>query len=603
MARRLVRKINTPSTTKAAANSKKSGTGIVEGGIPGQSEVGYTSALSGLTSMENMKKGIYGLFHDDFNLLGYDNVDGNSLGIDVFRSNAMRIVVPLFPYRDLIKIYNASTILRQCVDSYVTNIESYGLRLEYCGPDGQEMGRAAQNERQRIMRLLGTITTDGRTLRKHREESRIDKEVLGARCFEVIEDAAGRVVSFEHVPMITMRMTMKDREATEVTMFDPVLRQKVTFTRRFRRFIQIDEYGRRTWFKEFGDPRIIDPTSGVVNEDLTIEEEATSIFYDGHYSPGIPVGVPRWAGAIPALLGAREAEMVNLGFFRDNAIPAMAVLVSGGALTEESYDKIEQYILGVRGQASMNRIVVLEATSEGADAAAIDGSLPAPKVDIKPMLSERQHEGLFQNYVGDAERKGRSSFRLPPIYIGSASEYNRASAFASMLTADQQIFIPERIAWDEMFDQLVLASHNFRFWRLRSAGPGLSDPAEVSRLVATLGAEGAITPNIAIKIANRYLDADIQPIEEEWGDVPFQSSMTAIMAGGQVPGLTDIVQQLTDVMPQETEVTPPGSEEDGVSPVTKMLRRLSEAAMLKMAEQIEAKRLQSIASDSEVIDG
>ena len=552
--------------------------------------IGNTAELSETLDLALINKGIYGLFEDTNP--HYQVVYG-----DIVSQNEVRIVEPLYAYRDLIKIFHSSTILRQCVDSYVTNIESYGLECEYVGPEGQEDSRAALNEKARIERLLGTLTTDGRPLQIHRENSRIDKEVLGARCFEVIQDAAGRVVGFDHVETATIRMTSKEKEYTDVWVTDANTGARKLTKRRFRRFLQIDEKGKKTWFKEYGDPRKVDPETGKINNSLPIEAEATAIYYDGLYAPGTPCGCPRWAGAIPAILGAREAEMVNLNFFRDNAIPAMAILVSGGALTEESFDKIDSYIQGVRGQASMNRIVVMEAVSEGAEAAAIDGSLPAPKVDIKPMLSERQHEGLFKNYIEESERKARSAFRLPPIYIGSASEYNRASAFASVLTADQQIFVPERQSWDRMFHNVVLSTHNIRFWRVRSTGPGLQDPQEVARVVNSLGREGALTPNIAIKIANRYLDADIRPVTDEWGNLPFNVIMQYVKDGKTIEGLDIFEEEIEATLPPVDEQEMPGNESEDDLPVTqKVVRRLLDEVSDTLQKQLED-AVQSIATE------
>ncbi len=242
----------------------------------------------------------------------------------------------------------------------------------------------------------------------------------------------------------------------------------------------------------------------------------------------------------------------------------------------------------------MNRIVVMEAVSEGAEAAAIDGSLPAPKVDIKPMLSERQHEGLFKDYIKESERKARSAFRLPPIYIGSAEEYNRASAFASVLTADQQIFVPERMAWDEMFENVVLSTHNLNYWRVRSAGPGLQDPQEVARVVNSLGREGALTPNIAIKIANRYLDADIRPVTDEWGNVPFSIISQYVKDGKVLDGLDIFEEELNEV------VTPPEDEavqEGNVVPFKKMLQALLDDVTGVLEDKLDD-ALQSIATEA-----
>lgn len=585
---RYASRVNKPQTMQQTRHAEHKATGGMH------IVIGNTAPMAGLTDLEHIDKDVYGLFESDRNGPHYSIIEG-----DIISNASMRIVEPVYAFKDLVKTYYSSTILRQCVDAYVTNIESYGHVLEYLGPEGQENSRAAQNEKRRLERLMASLTNDDRSLQKHREDSRADKEVLGGRCFECLRAADGRIVGFDHVPTVTIRMTTKEKEWTYYNYYDPATQQNIQMKRRFRRFVQILQDGEKTWFKEYGDPRPINPKTGKVDFTLSIEDEATEIYYDGLYAPGTPWGIPRWVGAIPALLGAREAEMVNLNFFRDNAIPAMAVLVSGGALTEESFDKIENYIAGVRGAASMNRIVVMEAVSDGAEAAAVDGSLPAPKIDIKPMLSERQHEGLFKEYIIDAERKGRQSFRLPPIYIGSAEEYNRASAFASMLTADQQIFVPERTSWDHMFEKVVLSTHNFSNWRVRSAGPGLTDPAEVSKVVTTLGREGALTANVAIKIANRYLDANIQPIMNDWGDLPFSIVQEYIKKGDTIKGLDIFEERIVKILPPadpNDEETPPA---DPVEAVQKVVRRLLDEVSDRMQQQLDdaVDALQSIAGE------
>lgn len=497
--------------------------------------IGHTADLDGLNKIQCL----FGMYES--------NPHYSTMEFDVSSGFDRPIVEPIFAYKDLIKLYLQSTIIRQCVESYKINIEGYGHTFEYIGKEGQQNSLAARNELARLTRLVDNLTTDGRPLQRHREDSRQDLEIIGGRAFEISQDLLGRTVVFNHVPAHTLRMTKLEKQGIAVNMLNASTGQTITRMRRFRRFVQYKDDGSKVWFKEFGDPRSIDPDTGKENNQLSIEDQATAIYYERLYTPGSPYGTPRWAGTIPSILGSREAEMVNLNFFRDNAIPALAVMVSGGALTEESFHKIEQYIAGVRGQKSMNRIVVLEASASGQETASIDGSLPAPKIDIKPMLSDRQHEGLFKDYIGSSDEKVRSSMRLPPVYIGSAKEYNRASAFASMLVADQQIFTPERDDWDTMFHHIVISGYNPKYWRYKSLGPVLSDPQEVSRIVTTLSREGGLTANVAIKLANRYLDADIEIVTEEWGDLPFAIIMQYIKAGKTVKGLDIFVEQIEDV--------------------------------------------------------
>jgi PBSX family phage portal protein len=412
--------------------------------------------------------------------------------------------------------------------------------------------------------MLAVLVENGETLTQARENSRIDKEVTGARAFEVLEDGLGRVVGINRIPTNTLLLTRLERDPIEVPVYNAATRGFVTQRRRFRRFCQRDAFGRMVYFKELGDPRPIDPQTGRVNEDLPLEDQATSIYYDAYYTPGTPYGTPQWASCIPSMLGSREAEMVNLSFFRDNGIPAMAVLVSGGALTEESFNKIESYFTDVRGAENHNRIVVLEATPDVSEAAGVDGSIPAPRVDIKPMLSDRQHEGLFGAYIDASSEKIRQAFRLPPIYIGSAEEYNRASAFASIQTAEQQVFVPERLSWDRFMNDVVLSAWNFRFWRVASAMPTYNDPQEVTQFLTVLGKEGALTPNICIAMANRYLRTDIETVTDDWGDMPFAVTAAAIAAGRKVDGF-EYVFEILEGLANTPNPNAPGEGEDDES--------------------------------------
>ena len=568
MARTTVRKrrIN-PAPAKSANGSQRKSLGKTI--ALGPREEFVTGHLQPLLEARTVQKGLFG-----FNDLSTFESDGTVI-FDITSSNdeQLPIVNPIFPFKQLSQMYLASTTLRECVAAYVTNIESYGIKIEYTGPEGKRDTLPARREYERLQAFLETMVVNGETLGEARMRSRIDKEIMGARAFEIMEDEAGRVVNIARVPTNTLLMTRLEKEPVDTLVWNARLGVFVTQKRRFRRFVQRDVFGKMIYYKEWGDPRKIDPATGKVNTSLSIEDEATSIWYDGYYTPGSPYGTPQWAGCIPSLLGSREAEMVNLSFFRDNAIPALAVMVSGGALTEESYSKIVNYFNSVRGQGSMNRIVVLEATTEASDMAAIDGSSPAPKVDIKPMLSDRQHEGLFSQYIKDGAEKIRQSFRLPPIYIGSAEEYNRASAFASMQTAEQQVFVPERHMWDSFMENVILRGWELRFWRVRSAQPSYNDPQEIAQLLGVLGGQGALTPNVCIELANRYLNLSIEAITEEWGDMPWNATLVNLNRGASVQGFEYIVNEFTQGV---VGSKPPNPENEVAKSVHLMLDELLE---------------------------
>jgi len=456
-------------------------------------------------------------------------------------------VEPPYPYRLLLQAARSNSALNQAIDAYIVNIESYGYQLEYVGPAGKEEKPTYQAEKLAALTLLDNPSGD-RTLRKLREDSRKDLETLGTRYFEIGRDMTGRPTFIEHVCSMSMRKTKKDKEATEyelpIRTTDGRIVQR-TWWKNFRRYVQAGANGKRVFFKEFGDPRSIDPKTGQVNNDLAIEDQATEIYVDEIYSVGAEYGIPRWIGALPDMLGLRESEIVNLNFFRENAIPAMAVLISGGALTEESYDKVVNVINAAKGQDSMHRILILEAASE--DNGGVDDRPVAPKIELKP-LTDRQSDGLFKEYQGGAKRKIRSTMRLPALFTGDTEEYTKATAQSGIRVAETQVFAPERSKFDDFINKYILPALGVTNWRFRSLGPTVYDPETLSLMVDRFGRQGAMTPNILIKIANQVLDIQIDSIQEDWGNVPFNYSLDMLAQGKEIKGFEKAFTEVQDAL-------------------------------------------------------
>ena len=275
------------------------------------------------------------------------------------------------------------------------------------------------------------------------------------------------------------------------------------------------------------------------------DELATEIHVEHLYNPGSPYGLPRWINQLPAIMGSRESELTNLQFFKDNAIPAMAVLVSGGHLTADSIDEIEELIYSVQGRDAVHRVMVLEA--EGADkAVGPDKSLPAPRLEMKPLIHDRQSDALFQEYDKNNMAKVRSSFRLPPIFIGRSEDLTHATASSSLVMAESQVFGPERNKVDDFFNFVILSDKNGRppaYWWFRSNPPRIVDPASMIDALETFDALGALSPNISIGFVNELFDLNIQPVQEEWGDFPMEIVM-ALVGRGQLKGLDNIKEEI-----------------------------------------------------------
>lgn len=454
------------------------------------------------------------------------------VGIYLSAASTYAVMQPEYNPMELLKLPNQCSALRQCIDAMVTNIEAFGVRLEYIGEPNQEDSAAALAEKARIESLIEQPNTEY-TYTVLRERIRRDLETFGYAFMEIVRDETQRITDMIHVPAQTCRMTAK--EPTNVPVEQIVMRdgklKKRRMTKRFRRFVQMVG-SRLVYFKEFGDPRMINMRTGHADDNVPLEDSATEIFHFQLYSPGSPYGLPRWINNLPAVMGLRESELTNLDFFKQNAIPAMAVLVSGGALTNSSISNIQDNFTSGRGRESMNRVLVIEATGDDS-ASGLESTIPTPKLEIKTLASDRQTDGLFQVYEDSSEKKIRSSFRLPGLFVGRAAEYTRATADTSLIVADSQVFSPERNRLDEVWNShfLTVDGMPLRFWRIRSNPPRLTNPEAIIDAIKILDKVGGLTPNVAIGLANELFDLALTPIEQEWGDYPFQIVLALAQTG------------------------------------------------------------------------
>lgn len=473
-----------------------------------------------------------------------DPFSTNTLGAS---QGPFSLIATPFNMNALLRMPSENSILKQCIEAMVTNVSGHGHRLEYVGPDGQEKSPAAEKEAGSIQAFL-KHPNDEYSMLELRKRARWDLETIGNAYIEVGRNRLGEIVTAWHIPGHLMRMTSKDKEPILVNVTLPRFSGPETrnIKKHYRRFAQ-QASAKLVFFKEFGDPRQIDPKDGTENKTLGFEDSATEIIHIRLYHPGSPYGVPRWVNNIVAAQGSRQAELTNLEYFSENAVPAMVVLVSGGMVTDEAMTDMENHFYNVRGRAAQNRIVFIEAHGDE-DAQSEQGTVPPPKLELKALAGDRPKDGLFLEYDKQQEIKVRSSFRLPPIFTGHSADYSHASAKTSYEVAEGQVFGPERVMEDDIINRQILGGYKIEHWEVRSNPPRITDPAEVVDAIEVFETTGAMSPNIAIGMANELFDMDIPLIEQDWGSFPF-TVVQALAAQGKIVGWEKIIKEIDPVDP------------------------------------------------------
>lgn len=445
-----------------------------------------------------------------------------------------------------------STILPQCARAYRNNIPGFGIGVRY--KEDVEETPEMQAEFTRMEELLELLNMDQDT--KEVFEDIIEaREIYGIAYLEVIRNVGGEVSQIEFVrDTPSMRMT-KPLEPYQTAEFFYKGRVE-TRRKKYKKYRQ-QLNGQTVYFKEFGDKRIMDSRTGEYVQTLDIDYQANEII---EFPIGtMPYGEVRWIGQVLSVDGARKAEFLNNNYFENGRHTPLMIMVKGGTLSEESFQKLQAYMDGIKGTAGQHAFIVLE--TEAADNTA---SFEESKVDIevKDLAAILQKDELFQNYIDNNRRKAQSAFLLPDLYVGYTTDFNRATAQTAMEVTEKQVFQPERKSLEWVINNKLLNEYGFRHVEAYFLAPDISNPDDLTKILTICNAAGGLTPNKAKQVALEALGEVSEDFPEEWGDIPLavsQSQQAASMGSFGVL-MSEVIKKAQD------------NHDDEIVPVLKEIR-------------------------------
>jgi capsid portal protein len=379
----------------------------------------------------------------------------------------------------------------------------------------------------------------------------VDEEATGNGYFEVTRTGSAGLEFMYHVPSITMR----------------VLRDG-------RGYVQI-RGGSRKYFKRYGDSRTMDAYTGIFSDEegfggedfettgaLPANRRATEVIHFLLYSPLSEFyGLPRFIPAGAAIAGNFHSARRNVAFFQNDAVPRMAVLVSGGALDAESKETVAKLFQEGQGPDQAHRIIVLQTTNESVG---VEEKNTA-KIELKPLTVNTTEDGSFLNYRRMNDEEIRESLGLSEIYFKS-EKLTKASATVAKSTTDEQEFEPARILKETIINKMIVSSPlglNAKRVRFRFARSETSDPLEKSEVHKNYSAIGALTPN-EIRVD---LGRDPLPESEQWAQVPLPIAEMGLK-GEIVQGsrfALEAASSESDEPPPPTAPEPEGGPEEGAA--------------------------------------
>jgi PBSX family phage portal protein len=418
--------------------------------------------------------------------------------------NTGTYLMPPYSFSALEKIFEENNALGPCVEAYVTNIAGTGYSLEKGGVPVPR--KDTDTKAQGLFGYFDEISP-GSSLTKLRKAACRTTEITGNAFLEVVRNAYGDIVFLNLLPTNMMRL-VKLGELTTVTKtmnrFGNNL--DVSMQVRERLYVQLVN-NTYTYFREFGSSRDVHRETGEwfnAGTLSTSERGNEIIHYTAIKAANSPYGVPRWINQSPSAIGSRRAEEANLDFFAAGGIPRVVFVVTGGVIHTEVRTQLETMFSNtVKGGV---RCAVLEVQSSG-------GSLDkegAVKVDVERFGSEEQNDSMFENYDEKCELRIRRAFRLPPLFVGMAQDYNYASAYASYLVAEAQIFRPERDEFDEVFNATIMRELDpSKEYTYRSKAISITDAVTKIRGLTLLKGLPGIDPVSWVSSVNDVTSVDV----------------------------------------------------------------------------------------------
>ena len=488
----------------------------------------------------------------------FDNIEKALIPTQVSQEeakNAGEWIAPVFDMYGLRAMVSQSTILPQCIRAYRNNIPGYGIGIKYKDDIDETPEMAMEYKRAEEIIDLLNLDMDTKEVFEDVIEAR---EIYGIAYLEVIRNLSGEVSQiefFRDTPSMTKTIPLEPYQETEFWYNGRIEKRP----KKFMKYRQ-QSGGQTIYFKEFGDKRIMDKRTGLYVESLEIEYQANEIL---EFAIGTePYGEVRWMGQTLSVDGMRKAEFLNNNYFKNGRHTPLMIMIQGGTLTNESFEKLQTYMDDIKGEAGQHAFIILE--TESSDNNLDFEGATQPSIEVKDLAGILQQDELFQAYLDNGRKKVQSAFLLPDLYVGYTSDFNRATAQTAMEVTEKQVFQPERksLAW--VVNNKLLAEFGFQYVEAYFLEPDISNPDDLVKILQVCNSAGGLTPNKAKQIVFEALGEVSEDYDGDWGETPIaysKGSMSATDALSSLTGLNMAIQKAQ------------GNHDDDIVPVLKQIKR------------------------------
>lgn len=438
----------------------------------------------------------------------------------------LQFIDPPKPFDDLMELTTKSGILKQCIEALVVGIYGVGYTLDNRYPDlekDKQLKTEIIKESNSIEEFFESADISGKdSFNEFLRKVGTDIESTGNGYIEILFNRS-KPYGFNHLRSSTMRLLELDDEIIfwDRPFYDLDSQSYRTekAPNRFRRYLQINPVnGSYRYWKELGDPRIVDSITGkywLTQEELDKDKlkdqviEANQLWHFSLYSPSSDYGLPRWIGAINSVVGSILKEENDIKWFK-NGCKSDLLISSTTPLSDSS---IELLTKRVKESANIdNAHSTLLIFPDQIDSAMNEGN---SKIDITEL--NQNQDSQYKEYDKANVERVISACRISKIHVGLEQDYNRATANSSLEVVENNTFLPSREKIDSFINNRIfpLLSVKYHIYRSQpSTKQSLKDKAEIIHQLSQSGAtlrelRTAIEPLLGIQLTDinqEYLD-------------------------------------------------------------------------------------------------
>lgn len=488
------------------------------------------------------------------------------------------IAPPIAPER-LERLVAENNSVEPCIAAMTTNISCTGMKILPVEGSEAELTEEQKTERKGLQDFFNECAPH-KSFMRVRKELRRDLHTTGNSYMVVERTLTGDIAFVRRAPAKSMRIIKLDGQvAVTVKVRRAGKDIELRTTRAERRFVQKIST-KLVYYKEYGASRDLHRVTGEWAKDgeaILPQFRAHEVQHDKDIEDVTsPYGMPRWITQLPSVLGSRMAEEHNLAYFQSGGVPPVIVFITGGMVSEDVAKAVNQYLSGT--SKDKQRGVAVEVPSSGN----LENERPANVVVER--FGANDADSTFEKYMEEDEKRIRRAFRLPSIFLGMSDSYNFATAHASYVVAEAQVFRPERDEEDERINMTIMRELDPEGkWRIVSNPLSVQDVNLQLRALQMLSAikgigvsdlVGAIATIAGLEIAvHEDHEEDVIGVDGETGEGAGEGAQTG--AGGQ-PG-------------QPGDKAPPRGDGDATPPepgVTSQVKNQAIVLAARMARSI-----------------